>query len=55
MADARCVERWDEFVNLNPNVDYQGRVVDIKDHFSRLPSRLCLLLQWMNESITRED
>ena len=35
--DARRVEQRDKFVSINPDVDYQGRVIDIEDHFGHLP------------------
>ena len=44
MADARCVEHPDKFISINLDVDQQGRVAHIEDHFRRLPYRPCFPL-----------
>ena len=54
MADARRAKRPYKFISIKLDADNQGRVADIDDHFGHLPIRLCLSLQWMNESITKE-
>ena len=55
MAAARRVEQRDRYVSFNPIEDYQGKVENIKGYFINLPHRLCILLQWMNDSISKED
>ena len=55
MADAWHIARRDRYISLNPIDDYQGRVVNIEEHFGNLPYRLCIPLQWMNESISKAD
>ena len=55
MVDARRVEQCGRYVNLNPIDDYRGRVENIEESFNNLPHCLYIPLQWMNESISKED
>ena len=55
MADGRREARHERYVRFNSLTDAPGRVMNIEDAFDNLPHRLCLPLQWMNESINNED
>ena len=37
MADVMHIEQWDRYISLNPTDDYQGRVMNIEEHFGNLP------------------
>ena len=55
MANARQVEQHERYINFNPIEDYRGKVENIEEYFSNLPYRVCIPLQWMNESISKEE
>ena len=49
MANARRGCHVGEFYNINPNAAPKGRVINLEEYIDRLPIRLCLPLQWLNE------
>ena len=53
MADARWVSHVEEFYYINPNAAPEGRVANLEEYTDRLPIRLCLPLQWLNECLGR--
>ena len=55
MADAKCAKLTDKFININPDASPQEKVPNIEDYFGCLPHHLCLSLQWMNESIYKDN
>ena len=55
MANAKHVELSDKFISINPDASQQGRVPNIEDHFRCRLHRLCISLQWMNESINKDN
>ena len=55
MVDARRVGHVGEFFNINPNATLEGRVAKLEEYVDRLPIRLCLLLQWLNECLGRDE
>ena len=55
MADARCAGRENEFFRSNPGADPTGWLVDVANHCKQLPLHLRLLIQWLNECLSRVD
>ena len=53
MADIRCVGREEEFFNINPGADPEGRLADVADRCRHLP--LHLLVQWLNECLSKAN
>ena len=45
----------EKFISINLDVNPQGRVSNIEDHFGCLLFHLRLFLQWLNESISKND
>ena len=54
IADTRreARRRYTSFAIIN---NFRGRVVNIEDSFDNLPHRICLPIQYMNESVTTEE
>ena len=57
MADKRCASREVEFFIINQDDDSIGQLADLVDHCSQLSLRLhlCLLVQWLNECLSKAD
>ena len=55
MVDARCADHEKEFFSINPYVDLKGRLMDVADHYRLLPFCLCLLVQRLNECLSKAD
>ena len=55
LADARRKARRGCYVSFNPMTETKGRVTNIEEAFKNLPCHICLMMQYMNESITTEE
>ena len=55
MADARHTGHEEEFFSFNLGADSKGWLTDIADRCKHLPFRLRLLVQWLNECLSKAD
>ena len=55
MVNARWVGYVGEFYKINLNVVPEGKVANLEEYTDRLPVHLCLLLQWLNECLSRDE
>ena len=43
------------YICFNPWTNARGRVVNIEESFENLPHRICLPMQYMNDSVTTDE
>ena len=55
MADVRCASREEEFFRINSGANLTGQLADIVEHCRQLTLRLALLVQWLNECLSKVD
>ena len=55
MVDARLIGRKEEFFSINLDADPKDQLADVEDYCRHLPLRLHLLVQWLNECLSKAD